>query len=389
VLRPAVVFGLDRSGLALARALGRGGVTVTGVTWQRTDFGVRSRYVRRCHVLSGRDERGREEVVRILRELGRTARPVLLLDSDDAIELVLTRWDEIRELADVPLPDDPAITQELRRKERLPFLAERAGVPSPATVSATDEATIRAADLRPPLLVKPVEGKAFQAVFHQKAFGASDVDEAVAAWRRADARGFDTIVQELIPDTRERIFSLFTYIGRDGEPRASLTGRKARQIPVDFGSATVFEVRLERTVLDLGLRLLRSAGYTGFAQVEFAQDARDGSFQALEVNTRAPVWVGVAAAGMPNIVRAGYDDLCGVAVPANQVVEDERVWVDLVLDLVQVAARRDVDPRRFAAPYLSRRKTSVFFAADDPLPVLAAGVALVTHALARRRTREA
>ena len=45
--RPVIVLGLLWAGLAVARSLGRAGVPVTGIAYQPTDFGVRSRHLRR------------------------------------------------------------------------------------------------------------------------------------------------------------------------------------------------------------------------------------------------------------------------------------------------------------------------------------------------------
>ena len=61
-------------------------------------------------------------------------RPVLFLERDENVETVLRRWDEVRALADVPLPDDPEAVRRLRRKDLLPAVAAEAGVPSPRTV---------------------------------------------------------------------------------------------------------------------------------------------------------------------------------------------------------------------------------------------------------------
>ena len=52
-----------------------------------------------------------------------------------------------------------------------------------------------------------------------------DIEELVGKWRAARERGFDTVVQELVPDSDDQIWSLFAYIGRNGRPLASATGR--------------------------------------------------------------------------------------------------------------------------------------------------------------------
>lgn len=362
--RPAVVFGLLHAGLALARTFGRAGISVGGVALSEREFGLRSRYLA-SRVLALSDD----EVLGALR-----GNPVLFPERDENVELVLRRWDDVRALADVPLPDDPDAVLRLRRKDRLPLEATKAGVPAPATVLASSEQAIRDADLRPPFLVKPAEGQDFALAFGHKAVVAETVDEAVGAWRRAHAHGFETIVQELIPESHERVYSLFTYVGRDGAPLASVVGRKVRQGPLRFGTSAIFEVRYDPRVHGLGLALLASAGYRGFAHVEFAHDDRDDAFKLLEVNTRPPIWAGIAMGKRFDIARAAYDDLSGRPHAGEHVFRDEVSWVYLAKDVWvswQMARRRELRLRDFASHYVRPNKVRAVFAVDDPWPAVA------------------
>src|SRR5262249_57166780 len=121
----------------------------------------------------------------------------------------------------------------------------------------------------------------------QKVIVSPTRDDLVAAWREAKARGFDTVVQELVPNAHDRISSLFVYIGRSGKPLATVTGIKVRQGPIRFGTSAVFRTRPEPRVRELGLRLLGSAGYPGLAQTEVPDDQRDRRVKVVEVRPRA------------------------------------------------------------------------------------------------------
>jgi D-aspartate ligase len=370
VRRPAVVFGLLWAGLSIARALGRAGIDVTGIASDRREFGLRSRYLRE-RVLASEPDR----VLDAIRKAGRGERVVLFPERDAHVEFVLRNWDAVRELADLPLPDDPDVVWRLRRKERLALEAEKAGVATPRTAAAGSEEEVRALGFRPPLLVKPVEGQEFAAAFGRKLFVADGVESAVACAEAARERGFETVVQELVPDTRDKVFSLFTYIGRDGEPLANVVGRKRRAGPPAYGTAAVFELGPEPRVLEAGLRLLRSAGYRGFAQVELAYDARDETFKLLEVNTRPPQWGGIAMTRRFDLARMAYDDLCGLPVRPAPTFDDPAVrWIYFAKDAwsaLGLARRREIGPAEFAAPYLRPGKVRAILAADDPLPALA------------------
>ncbi len=369
------VLGLLWAGLSLARSLGRAGVDVSGIVIHEHEFGLRSRYLTRRAEVLGDDERRRDErVLGLLRKLAAAGPLFIVPERDDHVELVLRNWDELTALGTIPLPSDPDVVHRLRRKELVLAEAERAGVPAPQTIAPEHEGDIRSADLVPPLVVKPVEGQHFAMAFGRKVLPAETVDEAVGAWRWARERGFDMVVQEHIPDSHEKIFSLFTYIDRSGVARANVVGRKIRQGPVRFGTSAVFETRDEPRVLEAGLRLLESVGYRGFGHVEFAHDARDDSFKLLEVNTRLPMWGGIAMTELFDVARIAYDDAAGRPLPPPRTFTDELVWIFFGKDAwvsAQMALRRELGPLGFLAPYARRPKVRAVFALDDPLPAAA------------------
>jgi len=369
--RPAVVYGLLWAGLSLARALGRAGVRVTGIASDPNDFGLRSRYLAERHLTSEDDD---DRTLSLLRDASREARPIFFPERDENVHFVVRRWDEVRELADMPMPDDVETVLRLRRKDRLRAEAERVGISIPVTASPKDESELRNLDFPPPYLIKAVTGQELAYAFGHKVFVADDADSAAAFWRQAGDLGFETVVQELIPNAYERIHSLFSYIGRDGRPLANVVGRKVRQGPLRFGTSAVFLVQPEPRVLELGLRLLESVGYRGFAQVEFAYDERDDEFKLLEVNTRPPMWAGVAMSRYFDIARIAYDDLSGRPPSEPQTFTEEVAWVYFAKDAwvgLQMLRGRELSPRAFLAPYRRRRKVASTLAVDDPLPAVA------------------
>jgi predicted ATP-grasp superfamily ATP-dependent carboligase len=335
------------------------------------EFGVRSRYLREVGRATG--DAGVLKALRAAAAASDGEKPVLLPERDDHVELILRNWDEVSDLYELPLPADPEIARRLRHKATLPQEAERAGLAAPRTVEADSIETLRSLDLRPPFLLKPVEGQHFAGSFGEKVLVAETVDELVAAWKRARERGFDTVVQELVPDSEDRIWSLFAYIGRRGRPLATATGVKVRQGPLHFGTSAVFRTTPQPRVRELGLRLLQTSGYQGFAQVEFAHDRRDDEFKLLEVNTRVPMWAGVAMTPRFDMARIAYDDLTGRPEPEPADLKEELWWSFLAKDLavsLQMARERELSPRAFLRPYVQGKKVRGVLAADDPLPAL-------------------
>ena len=127
-------------------------------------------------------------------------------------------------------------------------------------------------------------------------------------------------------------------------------------------------------MLDDGVRLLLSSGYRGFAQVEFAHDARDGDFKLLEVNTRLPMWAGIAMRPHFDMARIAYADLAGESVEPIGVLREPATWIYAAKDVwvsLQMARRRELALRDFFAQYARRPKVRSVLAADDPAPALA------------------
>jgi predicted ATP-grasp superfamily ATP-dependent carboligase len=134
--RHVVVFGMLHAGLAFARSFGRAGIPVSGLSLHAHEFGLRSRFLRHRYAVTEREGPGRDtrvlDALRFLASESPGGRVVLFPERDENVAFILDHWDEVRELADFPLPQDPDAVLRLRRKERLAEEAARAGVPAPA-----------------------------------------------------------------------------------------------------------------------------------------------------------------------------------------------------------------------------------------------------------------
>jgi D-aspartate ligase len=373
--RPVVVLGLMLAGLALVRSLGRTGLCVTGIALDGDDLGLRSRYLRRRYVVKGDEVGDRDaEILGVLRKVAARGRPVLFPERDEPVSFVLRCWEEVQEIADLPLPPDADTILRLRLKDRLAIEAAKAAVPTPRTAPTADEQALLEAALNPPLLVKPVErSEEFAVALGSKAISASDLDQAIAVARRARRRGFPTIVQEFVPISHDGVSSLLAYIARDGRPLVALTGRRLSAEPLLVGTSAVFTLADEPRVRELGLRLLASVDYRGIAHIEFAHDPRDDDFKLLEVNTRVPIWAGVAMTRDLDLAGIVYDDLCDRATNSSVVPRDGVCWTYLPKDLwasLQLARRGELGARDFLSPYLRAKRVRAVVAADDPLPAL-------------------
>jgi predicted ATP-grasp superfamily ATP-dependent carboligase len=306
--------------------------------------------------------------------------------TDGTVSWLTENWDAVRSFAEVALPDDMQVVERLVEKDLLPDEGARAGLVSPRTLRPRSADDLRSGDLVPPLIVKGVRGKEFVTQFGKKLFTADSIDEAVSGWERARDEEVETIVQELVPSHEGRVFSFFGYLDRQLRPLAVVVGLKVREAPRPFGSSTVFAAQWNDRVYELGLRLLQTSGFRGFAHVEFAYDDRIDDYVLIEVNARVPTWAGIAMGKRFNIAKVAYLDLCGEPQEPIQ-LRNTRLWVDFVEDVKAGPPRGLRELGRFAAPYLRPRSVGAVFAIDDLRPGLGEARRVVRSSLRRLHAR--
>ena len=98
------------------------------------------------------------------------------------------------------------------------------------------------------------------------------------------------------------------------------------------------------------------------------------ALKVIEVNTRPPVWAGIATGPQLRIANIAYDDLCGSPAADARTMTEQLTWIYLAKDVwvsAQMARRRELPAREFLRHYLNRKKVRATFAVDDPAPAVA------------------
>jgi D-aspartate ligase len=239
-------------------------------------------------------------------------------------------------------------------------------------------ADLAAADGRFPVVVKPAFKATANRLTADKAWRADDA----AALRRlyADACRLlpaeIVMVQELVPGGGDDQLS-FAALCSGGAVLASLTARRRRQYPMDFGRASSYVETIEdRPAADAARRLLAAMRWTGLVEVEFKRDCRTGATKVLDVNPRAWGWQSLGG-------RAGVDFpyllwrlAVGEPVPTTSArtgVRWARLGTDLLAAATEIRAGR-LSTRSWLRSLRGPLEPAVF-APDDPVPALVAPLA--------------
>ena len=190
-----------------------------------------------------------------------------------------------------PFPDWEILERVQSKREQLEQ-AVLAGVAMPETRHPLTAAEARAAadEIGLPVLVKPEQHVGFKQRFRRQAFRCETMEELDEAYTRAEE--FEPMVQELIPGGDDALYTVGSYLDRNGRPLGVFSGRKLRQTPPGVGTCRVGEALWVQDAVDAALRLLAAFDFIGLSQVEFKRDPRDGRFKLMEINPRLWQWHG-------------------------------------------------------------------------------------------------
>ena len=337
------------NGLAAIRSLGRAGIRVLAVDHRPSALGFRSKYAERflCPDLHADEKR----FVAFVRALGEV---VVFPTHDDSLNVLAEYLDDLPVLAPFPAWD---VLEGLQSKRTQLELAAALGIDTPRTEhpSTAGEARGAAEELGLPVLVKPEHPVGFKHRFHRQAFRCESLNDVVTAFTQAEE--FAPMVQELVPGGDDALFTVGSYLDRNGRPLGVFCGRKLRQTPPGIGTCRVGEAVWVQEVVEDALRLLAGFGYYGLSQVEFKRDARDGRYKLMEINARLWQWHGLATACGVDLPRIAYDDLTGAA-PTEAVMDGQgKRWAITLLPGERPLPQRP--------PYVD-----AVFALDDPKPGL-------------------
>jgi predicted ATP-grasp superfamily ATP-dependent carboligase len=369
---PAIVLG-QVNALSVIRSLGRRGVAVTYVGDYHERF-VHSRHGTWLPLPAG----GGPWVERALAFLtgpscARLEGAVLLPCDDPSAELLARHGDALARRFR-PILSSPPAQLCLLDKLCTYRAAVEAGVPTPRFWPVAGRAGLAAVEgeLVYPLIVKPRASMAFQQAFGGlKHFGATGPAEAREAVGRAEDAGLDVLLVERIvaPDTALR--SYYTWIDRDGAPRAHFTKRLMRRSPPGMGPATYHVTDWIPEIREPALRLLRHVGLRGVCQTEFIRDPRDGVSRLIECNVRFTQPNSLIAAAGIDLPWIAYRDAAGLAPePVAGFRRGVRLW-DPVRDVRAYRELRERGEITFARWLGSLRPAHLdTLSPDDPMPTL-------------------
>jgi D-aspartate ligase len=367
-----IVIGGDYQGLGIARSLGRRGIPVCVID-DETSIARLSRYV--GDVVRVRDLRSEASLLEALttarRRLGLSGW-VLFPTRDETVAALAAHREALGRDFRVPTPDLSSVRRAWDKRETY-RLANQLRIPIPRTWFPRAEADLAAIDVGGPAVVKPAIKEHFFYASRAKAWRADGRAELLDSFRRA-AQIVDegeVIVQEMIPGGGQEQYAYCAFF-RDGRTVASMTVRRRRQHPSDFGRASTFVETITLPELaEPSERFLRAIGYYGLVELEYKRDPRDGAFKLLDVNARTWGYHTLGPSAGVDFPYLLFRDQTGAGVDEAHARPGIR-WVRLATDVPN--AVRDIRAGRLRTrDYLRSLRgvdTEAVFSLRDPLPAL-------------------
>jgi predicted ATP-grasp superfamily ATP-dependent carboligase len=367
-----VVLGGDYQGLGIARSLGRHGIPVCVID-DEASIARLSRFVRKViRVPDLRSEASLLEAVAIAREKLGPSRWVLYPTREENVATIAANRDALLRDFRVPTPELASIRHAWDKRETYK-LADELSIPIPRTWFPRVEKDLTEIDVTAPLVVKPAIKEHFFYATHAKAWRADNRSQLLRSFRRAAEilKEGEIIVQELIPGGGQEQYAYCAFFRR-GRAIATMTVRRRRQHPSDFGRASTYVETISQPELsEPSIRFLQAIDYYGLVELEYKHDPRDGAYKLLDVNARTWGYHTLGQSAGVDFPYLLFRDQVGAPVDEVHARPGIR-WIRLATDLPN--AVRDIRAGTLRSrDYLRSLRdvdTEAVFSLRDPLPGL-------------------
>ena len=295
MLRVFVTDGHWRKTVAVVRSLGSRGLEVTVGESSRIATSFFSKYCHRRVVYPSVRRHPQAFLAFLRQELEKRKYDVLIPMEEETILLLAKHSEEFKRLVRLPVPSYHDLVK-VRDKGWLLRHALKEGIPIPQTYFIEDIKDLEIAKevIPPPWVIKPrVSSGAYGVAYVERA------QELATKYTQVHNKFPFPLIQERIPQGGGA-FGMAALLGEGGQLKALFVHKRLREYPVRGGPSTLRESVRHPQVEELGLRLLRSLGWSGVAMVEFKVDPRDGIPKLMELNPR--FWGSLALA-----IHAGVD----------------------------------------------------------------------------------
>lgn len=343
---PAVVVGDGLNALGIVRSLGAVDIPVIVVGTDPKSPAMRSRYGSKllCEALAG--PVFVERMVALAKRHGEKL--MLFVTEERTVDEVSASRAILAPYFYLRMPEHERL-MALMHKQGFQDLAEAVGASVPRTVQLESKADLsRIQVLKFPCVFKPAKKDYGYGARFKKAYKVMSPAEVADLYEEIFPVLADMVVQEWIEGADNEVYFCLQYVGEDGKPVSSFTGRKIRAWPPRIGGTASCTAAWEAAdQLDqMTTTFFAQVGFTGMGSMEYKRDERDGCFYMIEPTVaRTDFQEEVASLNGVNIPAAAYHYELGLPQVVPSKLPVPRVWREPVTDRWSLKETGNIDPR--------------------------------------------
>ncbi len=304
ILPGVIVIGGHVQGLGIARIYGKNNIPVILLDNTRINLTRHSKY---CQEFIKYENNKLLELLLSFSEIRKYKNWLLMPTNDRDVEILSKNKRELSKYFKVS-SESFDILQFFFNKRLTYRLVEDLKISIPKTWMPDSWKEIEEMDIRFPCIIKPAIMHTFYTKTKKKVFVCNNSIQLKDNYKKALALipKEEVIIQDIIPGNSEHQYSVcFMFDGR--KPLVTLSVRRARQHPPDFGNATTYAETVEISeIIENAKKILKKVDYKGVCEVEFKFDTRDDKFKFLEVNPRTWKWHSITEKSNSPILMSLY-----------------------------------------------------------------------------------
>jgi len=376
-MNPVLILGLSPTGLHAVRELSTLNITIYGVSRGKQAASC-SKYVKEVSDILPSNFNAILKYIEYIYKI-EGEKIVLLPTSDDYIEFIVRCSSYLMSYCILPTSYKTGDSDLLSDKSRFYNLCESLDVKHAIfNICKCSDFIKTTSQMTLPILVKPIQSHSLTDVFSgKKVLIIETSDQVTSLSKRMENLNDKIILQEIIPGPDSNITLYASYIDAKGNFHEEFTGRKIRQYPPGFGSASLArscsDLYTEKTKL-ISRKILSHINYHGIAATEFKIDCRDNSLKVIEINARPGLWFELSSASGINIVKSYYLSLTNSNHQSRRTIQiDDIFWKYTFKDILSyfyylIWGNKFIIERPMVDTYIKKKIVFPVFSISDIKP---------------------
>lgn len=334
---PVFLLGLFLGSLSISRSLGKRGIKVYGYDFDLTAIGTKTKY---CTTLKWNIDRNNDK--EILLKLAQFSISIgqkcVLFPLNDEWVLFVSKYKKLLEkYYYFVLPDNATLIKVISKVNLALFSDECECCNFPASYVLDENNYINTSkDINYPCLLKfeyqnDWKGKLKSNEYYKVKIIKKRVN-FLKNYESLNIYG-NLIAQEIVQGQTNNLFYLFAYCPRNNEKPYIFVGNKLRTWPIRYGGETFYKSVVNKTIEEIGQKLIYKLKYQGPIGIDFKLDESDKKYKIIEINARFGTSDGLAIDSGIDFPYIYYLDSIGKSLKnMNHKYAENRIWINFTKD---------------------------------------------------------